>query len=296
MILTEEKTDPDDSTASTLSSSSSRWSPSHNSPYPSQSLSSRTTFSQASGPSNSKLQPPSPLAWPPSASESALPLPHPDYGPNTSHTRAHSHSAVYLPPTPTVSGPVQPASFTRPWNTALKATTFAPIFLLADANSLRRGFPLVPPPSAQTPHPFLLHDVSERDWKEFLDELRTVANLTMRDRQNAYAVPILSALPLINIAVASAIKHHIRSKKPALVSLWVDKWNHHFFHPRSLEVILMRGQTRLSGQSDKPIAGLHTPRTVNFTAPPVDAGEGAGGDKDRDKEKTYRLFVVSMVG
>jgi hypothetical protein len=30
----------------------------------------------------------------------------------------------------------------------------------------------------------------------------------------------------LDIAIAGAIKHHIRGKKPALVSLLVDKWNH----------------------------------------------------------------------
>ncbi|KAJ7621854.1 hypothetical protein B0H17DRAFT_1340572 [Mycena rosella] len=99
----------------------------------------------------------------------------------------------------------------------------------------------------------------------------------------------------------------------------------HFFHPRKMEVVLMRGQTKLSGQSDQPVAHLYTPRPVSFTPPPVDAafptytskapsspssnpsspgGEGSTDSEgassgarertNRDRDKTWRLFVVSM--
>jgi len=183
------------------------------------------------------------------------------------------------------------------------------MFLFAEQNSLRKGFPFVLPPSAHQPHPFALCDVNETDWTQFLSEMRNVASLTDNERKAMYCVPFLSAIPLINIAIAGAIKHHIRGKKPALVSLLVDKWNHHFFHPRNIEVILMRGQTKLSGQSDQPVASLYTPRTVNFKPPPLaderDAAENRADGRDpgdRDKrsthahsnDKTYRLFVVSM--
>ncbi|KAJ7215040.1 hypothetical protein GGX14DRAFT_443665 [Mycena pura] len=282
MILAEEKSD-----AGIVSSSS------QSPPY-------APSFSTQS-PAASSLRPPPP--WPASASDTALPLSPPPLAPHCA--RAHSQSAVYLP--------AVPSSLTRPVAFKLPRTPFAPMFLMAEGNSLKRGFPVVLPPSPQVPHPFELYDVNETDWTQFLDEMRSAARLTHKDRSYAYAVPILSAIPLVNVAVAEAIKHHFLSKKPALVSLLVDKWNHHFFHPRSIEVILMRGQRRLSGQSDTPVAGLYTPRTVKFAAPPLalrpePSGDGSkknknkdkGKDKDRDKhkdedrDKTYRLFIVSM--
>jgi hypothetical protein len=176
------------------------------------------------------------------------------------------------------------------------------MFLFAEENSLRRGFPSVLPPTSSQPHPFALHDVYETDWTQFLTEMRVVANLNEKDVNTAYCIPVVSAIPLVNLAVAAAITHHIRRKKPRLVSLLVDKWNHHFFHPRNIEVILMKGQVKLSGQSDQAVANLYTPRTVNFKAPPVggDGGDGDGGGggvphgHKSSSDKTYRLFVVSM--
>ncbi|KAJ6556559.1 hypothetical protein DFH09DRAFT_923443 [Mycena vulgaris] len=191
--------------------------------------------------------------------------------------------------------PAQPSSFSRALPPNLPQKAFKAMFLLAEKNSLRAGFPLSLPPSPDQPHPFALHDVSEMDWHQFLEDMRNVANLTPQDHTNAFCVPILSAVPIINLAIAGAITHYIRRKKPRLVSLLVDKWNHHFFHPRKIEVILMRGQTKLSGQSDQPIANLYTPRTINFTPPSVGDQESDGKPaSQRDRDKTYRLFVVSM--
>ncbi|KAF7317436.1 hypothetical protein HMN09_00480300 [Mycena chlorophos] len=304
------------------SSSLSSSSLSPHSPYPSLSLSSRTTLSQtssssasASGPSRLR-PPPSPQSWAqypggsaaasdsalplglslpyppsPSGASSLLPPPSPGPSPGRAHGRAHSHSAVHLPPMP-VYGAIQPASFTRPINYISKNIPFAPMFLLAEQNSLKQGFPVAPPPSTNAPHPFEVYDVSEADWREFLDQMRAVARLSPEEKHAARAVPIVCIIPFVNVLVATAIKHHMRSKKPEFVGLLVDKWNHHFFHPRSLEVILMRGQTRLSGQSDTPVPGLHTPKTVRFTTPPL-PGSGANG-ADGDGSKTWRLFVVGL--
>ncbi|KAJ7086206.1 hypothetical protein C8R44DRAFT_37333 [Mycena epipterygia] len=221
-----------------------------------------------------------------SASETALSLPPPTFLP-LSATVSHT----YLP-----VAPAQPPSLSRAPPPNLPKTPFPPMFLLAQGNSLRQGFPCIMPPTTHQPHPFALYDVNETDWTQFLEEMRTVASLSPQDKVTANCVPILSAVPIINVAVAAAITHHIRRKKPRLVSFVVDKWNHHFFHPRRIEVILMRGENKLSGQSDQPVANLYTPRTVNFTPPPLDSdpkrGEKHGSHNDSDK--TYRLFVVSM--
>ncbi|KAJ7189171.1 hypothetical protein C8R46DRAFT_1056736 [Mycena filopes] len=231
------------------------------------------------------LEPP---RWPASASETALSSTLSSSSgsafPPLHTTHSHSQQSGYL----VLKQPA--ASLTRVPPPNLPRTPFPPLFLLADGPSLRSGFPAVPPPSTEQPHPFTLHDVNETDWLQFLTDLRNVSNLTEEDRQTAYCVPVLSSVPIINLAIATAITHHIQRKKKWLASLLVDKWNHHFFHPRRIEVILMRGQTKLSGQSDQPVANLYTPRSVNFTAPPPPPSATSSGDR------TYRLFVVSMDG
>ncbi|KAJ7093818.1 hypothetical protein B0H15DRAFT_947157 [Mycena belliarum] len=315
MILTE----PDEKTPS---SSSNAYLHAPSSSYALSSSYASTPAPSSSGRSDT-LQPPTTwTTWQQSASEPALPLPlpPPSFPPPSRAASENPHPQGLRPPT-------QPAALSRPPPPDLPRTAFQPMYLLADANSLRAGFPVVLPPSPRTPHPFAVHDVCEADWKQFLDDMRTLAHLSPQETATAYGVPILSALPLINVAVASAITHHIKRKKPRLVSLLVDKWNHHFFHPRGMEVILMRGQTKLSGQSDQPVAQLYTPRTVSFTPPPVDVAlkprasfsgtdapslsgtdspdaspEGVATHKSKAqakaerhaRDKTWRLFVVSM--
>ncbi|KAJ6516663.1 hypothetical protein C8R47DRAFT_1087965 [Mycena vitilis] len=287
MILLDEKTEQTSPSSSSLSPGS-RYppaSPSYYTPSDFGSLSSAPSSSRSGG--SSTLRPPN-AQWPSNSSETALPSPRKSgQFPPLSATR----SEAYLP-----VKPVPASSLTRSPPSNLPRTAFPPMFLLADGNSLKQGFPAVLPPSATQPHPFSLLDVNETDWTQFLSELRVIARLSEKERNTAYCIPILSAIPIINVAIAGAIMHHMQRKKPALVSLLVDKWNHYFFHQRNIEIILMRGQVKLSGQSDQPVAGLYTPRTVNFKAPPL-GGEnntdtGAGAPKGSNK--TYRLFIVSM--
>ncbi|KAJ7016545.1 hypothetical protein C8F04DRAFT_509601 [Mycena alexandri] len=228
--------------------------------------------SSISGPSSSLRPPPQ---WTSSSTDGSGPL----FPPET-------HSQTHLP-----VKPAEASSLTRLPPANLPRVPFQPMFLLADGPSLRDGFPTVPPPSMQQPHPFALYDVNQTDWLQFLTDLRVVANLTPQDKVAASSVPILSAIPLVHIAVATAITHHLQRKKKWLASLLVDKWNHHFFHPRRIEVILMRGQSKLSGQSDQPVANLYTPQTVNFKPPPLTI---ADNKTSPSTDKTYRLFVVSM--
>ncbi|KAJ6556557.1 hypothetical protein DFH09DRAFT_1164739 [Mycena vulgaris] len=169
------------------------------------------------------------------------------------------------------------------------------MFLLAEKNSLTAGFSFALPPTSEQPHPFALHDVNDMDWNQFLEDMREAAKMTPQDKVTAYCLPILAGELISGLTIAGVIIHHIRRKKLRLVNLLVDKWNHHFFHPRNMEVILMRGQTKLSGQSDQAVANLYTPRTINFTPPPVEDQKSDGKPaSQRDRDKTYRLFVVSM--
>ncbi|KAJ7659606.1 hypothetical protein DFH06DRAFT_1194719 [Mycena polygramma] len=281
MILLDEKAEQTSPSSSSLSPGS-RYPPASPSYYAPSDFGSSAPSSSRSG-GSSTLRPPNPQ-WPANSSETALHSPvKGGQFPPLSGTRSEAHLPVK---------PVPPPSLTRSPPSNLPRTAFPPMFLLADGNSLKQGFPAVLPPSATQPHPFSLLDVKETDWTQFLNEMRVIARLSEEERNTAYCIPILSAIPIINVAIAGAIMHHMQRKKPALVSLFVDKWNHHFFHPRNIEIILMRGQVKLSGQSDQPVAGLYTPRTVNFKAPPLATDTGAGASKGSNK--TYRLFIVSM--
>ncbi|CAK5273925.1 unnamed protein product [Mycena citricolor] len=254
--------------------------------------------------------------------------PTPSYSTHTTGVSSDGASS-YRSRSPSVSGPsvapypalqtFSPASaYPRPLNPSsslsrlpsdtIRPAAFKPIFVYAEGNSLRRGFPHLQPPTRdpELPHPFLMHDVLEHDWLQFVDELRETARLTDKEHLTANSVPVLSGIPFINWAVANAVTRHQKGKKPRLVGMLVDKWNHvgsnvelrvdqpalitssqqHFFHPRRLQVILMRGASKMSGQSDQPIAGLYTPESSNFNPPVLEGNPSA--------EKIYRLFVVSL--
>ncbi|KAF7362645.1 hypothetical protein MVEN_00613600 [Mycena venus] len=239
MILLEDKVDTPTPSSSSLSPNT-QYSPASPGYY-----SNSSHYAPSSSAGSSSLR--APPAWHTSSSDTALPIagsPPPSFPPLST---THSHS--YLP----VSvKPAEPPSLTRLPPSNLPRTSFQPMFLLAEGNSLSKGFPYAIPPTSVQPHPFSIRDVNETDWTQFLTELRTIARLTEKDKNIAYSVPILSAIPVINFAIAEAITSHIRRKKA------------------STQVILMKGQVKLSGQSDQPVANLYTPRTVNFKPPARD--------------------------
>lgn len=65
----------------------------------------------------------------------------------------------------------------------------------------------------------------------------------------------------------------------------------------------MKGQYKLSGQSDVPIPDLHTPQASSVDGPSIVGtktptpkaadGKGKGKAKEDDKD-SYRLFIVSI--
>lgn len=80
----------------------------------------------------------------------------------------------------------------------------------------------------------------------------------------------------------------------------------HFFHPRSLKVILMKGNERMSGQLEETVRGLEVvapslhSRSSSQTlgtlgvGPPSPASSDVDGKSKAKPEKdiTFRLFVV----
>jgi len=175
--------------------------------------------------------------------------------------------------------------------------TFEPTFLIAVGQFLTRGFPNLPPPSTTVPHPFASHDVTESDWSRFLQEVRAAGKLTEKQESLAH-LPIVSIIPIVGTLSNHIIRQQMKKGRGKDVGNVIDVWNHHFFHPRHMEVVLMRGATRLSGldkhpgspQGDTPVWPSNT-----STPPTVESNGGKAKGKAKDEEDiTYRLFIIPL--
>ncbi|EDR02041.1 uncharacterized protein LACBIDRAFT_310263 [Laccaria bicolor S238N-H82] len=190
-------------------------------------------------------------------------------------------------------------SFSRPLPGTQPYSSFDPIFLVCRGQYLYKGFLPVPPPSSAIPHPFITHDVNEGDWLNFLAEIQSAATLTEKDLSRSH-LPIISIIPIVNSLSAYGIRKYMKGRKESSVVKVIDFWNHHFFRPRKLEVILTKGPIKLSGTHDHPIADLHVPETSSTRSSLSDRKEGKlkgkekAGTADDPEDNTYRLFVVSI--
>ncbi|TFK75484.1 hypothetical protein BDN72DRAFT_757251, partial [Pluteus cervinus] len=140
-------------------------------------------------------------------------------------------------------------SFTRPPPMGLAyPLDFPPMTHLPIGRySLDKGFPALPPTSLVVPHPFVTHDINERDWITFLEDVRRTAALSGRERGMALGIPFAMQMGFAAFFVSKYIKRRMRKRKLVDVAQVVDAWNQVFFHPRRLEVVLMRGSERVSG-------------------------------------------------
>jgi len=190
-------------------------------------------------------------------------------------------------------------SFSRPPPGTLPYSSFDPIFLVCRGQYLYKGFLSLPPPSSAIPHPFITHDVNEGDWLDFLAEIQGAATLTEKDLSRSH-LPIISIIPIVNSLASYGIRKFMKSRKASSVLKVIDIWNHHFFRPRKLEVILTKGPIKLSGTHDYPIADLHTPETSGTRSSFMDRKEGKLKGKEKEstaddpEDTTYRLFVVPI--
>ncbi|OBZ65932.1 hypothetical protein A0H81_14064 [Grifola frondosa] len=83
-----------------------------------------------------------------------------------------------------------PSSLQRSIPRNLSYAPFPPSALLAHSANLEDGFPILPPPSSVVPHPFVSHDVNERDWARFLSDVQSVETLAPVNRIVAGAAPM----------------------------------------------------------------------------------------------------------
>ncbi|EKM75807.1 hypothetical protein AGABI1DRAFT_63984, partial [Agaricus bisporus var. burnettii JB137-S8] len=167
------------------------------------------------------------------------------------------------------------------------------MFLLALGQYLTRGFPTTAPPSKNDPHPFISHDVPEADWLRFLEEVKAAGQLS--ESQERYSqLPIVSILPIVGSLSTHVIRQQMKKGKSKEVAKVIDNWNHHFFNPRQMEVVLMHGATKVSGLK------THLGSNASIPGPSIrpahsesSIGKGKGKAKEED-DTTYRLFVMPL--
>jgi len=132
-------------------------------------------------------------------------------------------------------------SFSRQPSPNVPYTSFPLMYLTANGKHLDKGFPLVPPPTPVAPHPFVTHDVNEDDWHRFLNDVKKAGRLTGREQMAAATVPITTHMPLIGVLASSAMASRMKKEKVIPVRELINTWNHLFFHPRRMEVTLVKG-------------------------------------------------------
>ncbi|KAL1732268.1 hypothetical protein EV714DRAFT_282868 [Schizophyllum commune] len=179
-----------------------------------------------------------------------------------------------------------PACFSRQAPPNLTYPDFNPTFLIAngDGEHIHKAFPIAVPPSTAYPHPFQSHGVLEEDWKAFLQAIQQKAVISDEQKSRA-RIPIISLIPVVNIIVREGITTLMKSRKVHPVCKLIHLWNHHYFNPRRIEVILMQGNARV----DQEKASL--PKEYENKGYTQTAG---GSNLNFDDDKTFRLVVRSL--
>ncbi|PPR06922.1 hypothetical protein CVT24_011003 [Panaeolus cyanescens] len=124
---------------------------------------------------------------------------------NGSH-RAGLYAAPYPIENATLSawGSDTPPSFSRAAPSHLSYPNFDSIHLVSKANSLDKGFPLTAPSlevhadysNSANAHPFISHDITERDWLQLIQLIQSTATLNDRDIERSQPM-ILAAIPIV---------------------------------------------------------------------------------------------------
>ncbi|TFL00920.1 hypothetical protein BDV98DRAFT_99605 [Pterulicium gracile] len=171
---------------------------------------------------------------------------------------APSHRGQFHVTTAQWEGP-SPPSFFRQAPSDIPRSSFEPMYLTTKKTKLTSGFPMYPPPSPRGRHPFAEMDVTEEDWTWFLKEVNKAVELR-QTRGEKYLFPVndpilnLNKLPIVDFFMDAVSQSH--KVKP--VGAVVRRWNHHFFGPRHLEVVLAKGSQRLTGIDGPPTSRAFT--------------------------------------
>lgn len=133
-----------------------------------------------------------------------------------------------------------PPSFSRAPQQQFAYTPFTPLVAVSLDRALDRGFPLLPPPSHLQPHPFMAHDVNEKDWTTFLGHIHQVGTISPVNKTAANTSG--TGPGLIGMLVNKGIEAALKTDKSSSAAQIVEHWNAYFFHPRLMEVNLVHGR------------------------------------------------------
>ncbi|CAE6454508.1 unnamed protein product [Rhizoctonia solani] len=98
----------------------------------------------------------------------------------------------------------------------------------------------------------LKHDVLAEDWVRLLEDIHIVARLTAGQKITAGILPVTMNVGFSGFLISRAIEKGMRNKNVGNVMQLLQIWNERFFKPRHLEIIVCRGDYRVStGSKDK---------------------------------------------
>jgi hypothetical protein len=137
--------------------------------------------------------------------------------------------------------------------------------LISNGKDLSNGFPDLPPPCQMNPHPFATHDVTEEDWKRFLVDVKKAGSLSGAQRIKSNVIPLVTGMSFVTGFIATfAIEKKMKYKNRQAAGDLVDHWNHYFFGPRRMEVVLCQASERLSGKlGAAPVGDPNQQRMAN---------------------------------
>jgi len=137
--------------------------------------------------------------------------------------------------------------------------------LISNGKELSKGFPELPPPCEHNQHPFSTHDVNEEDWKRFLADVKKSGSLSGAQRIKSNVIPLVTGASFFGgFLMTHAIEKKMKAKNRTAAGDLVDHWNHFFFAPRKMEVVLCQASERLSGrQGAAPVGDPNQQRMAN---------------------------------
>jgi len=130
-------------------------------------------------------------------------------------------------------------------------------------------------------------------YSSFVEAVYLAANLTDKDVRRSYKLPIVSIVPIINDLSAMGVQKIMKNRKVHKVAKLIDTWNHHFFEPRKMRVVLMKGETKLNGLTEPPLAPPPPPANL-FAARDIVKNKDSEPSSSHHNDDNYRLFVVSL--
>jgi len=189
--------------------------------------------------------------------------------------------------------------------TTEKLTPFNPMVIAVGGSgrALDKGFPLEPPQSLDPLHPFRQRDIREEDWTRFMQDLQECTALSKCTKRKTLLIPVAAGLGPGAFLVSKAIKARIRNKKLGRAINLINTWNKHFFASRRVEVVLVKGESALTGTKsnltgeqklapgNQSLASLSSDGSTSTSTSSRPSKRGCGCRTDR---RPMKLVVVPL--